>query len=144
MGRVQTGQSTHRSLDHMLEPDPQAAVELAHWRRTVAELYATIRAEPDPAAAHALWRMRRDELFRTHPQSPLLSDDPLRETGLPYWPYDPALRVTATLEPTAPETLHVPTSSDGVIELRRAGRFEIAELGFGLDAWWLAQYAGGL
>jgi len=128
----------------MLEPDPQAVLELANWRRAVAELYAAVRAEPDPETAHALWRARRDVLFRTHPQSPLLPDDPLRETGLPYWPYDAGLRFTATLAPAEPQTLHVPTATDGVIELRRAGRLAIPDLDLVLDAWWLAQYAGGL
>ena len=66
-------------------------LDLIGWRRTVSELYAAVRAEDDPRRGHALWRERRDELFRSHPQSPLPPGDPLRATGLPYWPYDPAL-----------------------------------------------------
>ena len=47
------------------------AIELAGWRRAVAELYAAVRHEPEPRRAHDLWRRGRDELFRTHPQSPI-------------------------------------------------------------------------
>ena len=73
----------------MTDPSPDGTgtlsgeLELARWRRAVSELYAAVRAEPDPRRGHALWRQRRDELFRTHPQSPLPPGDPLRATGLP-------------------------------------------------------------
>ena len=61
-----------------------AELELTEWRRLVAELYAAVRAEDDPERGHALWRQGRDELFRSHPQSPLPPGDKLRETGVPY------------------------------------------------------------
>jgi hypothetical protein len=67
-------------------------LELADRRRRVAELYAVVRAEADPATGHALWRAGRDTRFQSHPQSPLPPGDPLRHTGLPYWPYNPELR----------------------------------------------------
>jgi uncharacterized protein (DUF1684 family) len=117
-------------------------LELADWRRRVAELYARVRSNPDPEAGHALWRAGRDHLFRTHPQSALLPDDPLRESGLPYWPYDPALRFTVELEPAEPESFDVPTSSDATIHLTRIGRVHL--LGSSIDVWWLAQYGGGI
>jgi len=41
-----------------------AFLELLDWRRRISEVYAAVRAEPDPQAGHALWRARRDELFR--------------------------------------------------------------------------------
>ena len=122
-----------------------AELDVAGWRRAVNELYAEVRRDPDPARAHALWRERRDELFRTHPQSPLPAGDPLRETGLPYWSYDPALRLRAPLrEPPAPQTLTVPGTSDGSIRLRLLGRVQLADLGLELDVWWLGQYGGGI
>ena len=120
-------------------------LELTDWRRTVARLYDDVRAEPDPAVAHARWRAGRDELFRHHPQSPLESDDPLRDSGLPFWPYDPSLRFTAVLEaPSAPESMTVP-SGDGDIHMTLAGRVRIGgRVEAALDVWWLDQYAGGL
>ena len=71
---------------------PEDAMQLVDWRRQNAALYARVREQADPAAAHALWRDGRDEMMRSHPQSPLPADSPLRASGVPYWPYDPALR----------------------------------------------------
>jgi uncharacterized protein len=122
-----------------------AELELADWRRTVSELYAAVRAEGDPRRGHTLWREGRDELFRSHPQSPLPPGDPLRTTGLPYWPYDPGLRFELPLLPAGQEmSLSVPTS-DGVIPMARIGRVHLPPpLDAVIDVWWLRQYAGGL
>ena len=70
-----------------------SALTLVDWRHQVSDLYAAVRADVDPEAGHARWRAGRDRLFREHPQSPLAADDPLRTTGLPYWPYDRAWNV---------------------------------------------------
>ena len=120
-------------------------LELAGWRREVSELYASVRAEEDPRRGHALWRRRRDELFRCHPQSPLPPGDPLRASGLPYWPYDPGLRFELPLLPAEREmSLSVPTS-DGVIPMARIGCVRLPPpLDATVDVWWLRQYAGGL
>ena len=125
-----------------------AELALLDWRRRVAELYAAVRAEPAPSAAHALWRAGRDQLMREHPQSPLLPGDELRRTGVPYWPYDPELRFE--LEPelaSVPEsaTLTLQTGGSETTALRRLGAVALPEpLQATLDVWWLEQYAGGL
>lgn len=121
-------------------------LELADWRRRVGGLYAAVRAEIDPRQAHALWRSGRDELFRSHPQSPLPPGDPLRLTGLPYWPYDPALRYELELlSPTATEPLPLSTGDDGTVTLAPVGRMELpAPFRASIEVWWLQQYAGGL
>jgi uncharacterized protein len=122
-----------------------AEQELADWRRRVAELYALVRTTPDPAEGHALWRAGRDDLFRTHPQSPLPPDDPLRETGLPYWPYDPMVRFELPLAPATPEDLTVPTDGDGETRMHRIGVVHLpAPHNATIDVWWLQQYGGGL
>jgi len=120
-------------------------LELASWRRLTNELYAAVRAEDDPRRGHELWRRGRDDLFRSHPQSPLPPGDPLRDTGLPYWPYDPDLRFDLPLRPAGDEqSLSVP-SSDGVIPLDRIGCVQLPPpLDASLDVWWLRQYGGGL
>jgi len=120
-------------------------LELTDWRRTVAELYAAVRAEQDPRRGHELWRRGRDELFRSHPQSPLPPGDPLRTTGVPYWAYDPGLRFELPLLPPDRElSLSVPTS-DGVIPMDRIGCVRLPPpLDAVIDVWWLRQYAGGL
>jgi uncharacterized protein (DUF1684 family) len=122
----------------------QPVLALVGWRRAVAELYAAVRNTPDPHRAHEIWRQGRDDLFRRHPQSPLGEDDRLRETGLPYFPYDPSYRFEVELRPaTRSETLRVDTS-DGQVRFGLAGCVVIDQLGVGLDVWWLASYGGGL
>jgi uncharacterized protein (DUF1684 family) len=123
-----------------------AELELAGWRREVSELYAAVRAEDKPERGHALWRSRRDELFRTHPQSPLLPGDPFRASGLPYWPYDPDLRFELPLLPAPePSVLSLPTDGNGTTSLRLVGQVELpSPLAATVDVWWLEQYAGGL
>ena len=50
-----------------------ATLALADWRRTIAGLYAEVRARSaaDPADALALWRSTRERLYREHVQSPV-------------------------------------------------------------------------
>jgi len=119
-------------------------LELASWRRTVAELYAAVRHEPAPERAHEIWRHGRDELFRQHPQSPLAADDPLRESGLPYFAYDTGLRFEAPLEPVADSVRRNVETTDGIVAFDLVGRVSIAALDVVLDVWWLAGYGGGL
>jgi uncharacterized protein len=123
-----------------------AALELADWRRRVAELYAAVRADHDPERAHAVWRSGRDALFRTHPQSPLPPGDPLRTTGLPYWDYDPAMRFELPLLPApGPQQRRAPMGADETTTMRLIGQITFpAPLGVTVDVWWLRQYGGGL
>ncbi len=66
-------------------------------------------------------------------------------TGLPYWPYDPVLRLTAPLQPAIRDEIRtVDTAGDGPIKMRLTGHVTLAELGVGLDVWWFDQYGGGL
>jgi uncharacterized protein (DUF1684 family) len=119
-------------------------LELVDWRRAVAALYAAVRAEDDPRRGHELWRQGRDELFRSHPQSPLPPGDPMRATGVPYWPYDPELRFELPLLPAEELTLNVPTS-EGVTAMDRIGCLRLPPpLDAVIDVWWLRQYGGGL
>jgi uncharacterized protein (DUF1684 family) len=121
-------------------------LELADWRRRVSLLYAAVRAEAAPHQGHAVWRAGRDELFRTHPQSPLAADSPLRDTGIPYWPYDPTLRFALPVQSAAePVELSVPTDGDGTTVMQLVGSVELpAPIGGSVGVWWLRQYAGGL
>ena len=111
----------------------------------VGELYAAVRAEDDPRRGHARWRHGRDELFRSHPQSPLRPGDPLRVTGLPYWPYTPQLRFDVPLLHAGQDLpVSVPTS-EGATPMTRLGRVHLpAPVDAVIDVWWLRQYAGGL
>jgi uncharacterized protein len=126
--------------------NPVTALELADWRRATTALYAQVRDQADPAAAHALWRDGRDQMMRTHPQSPLRPADPMRASGVPYWPYDAALRWWLLVEPVSrPRRLEIDTGPDGVTRLEQAGWVTLPDpVGRRLALWWLDQYAGGL
>lgn len=82
----------------------------------------------------------RTELLATHPQSPVAARPELTAS---YWPYDPSLRFTCSLDPVEPDERAVPTGEDGATTLRRVGRVELP-IGGSLDVWWLSQYGGGL
>ena len=120
------------------------SLTLLDWRRQVRDLYARVRADPDPVSAHELWRTTRDQLFATHPDSPLLPEARAAFTGLNVAPYDPALRFEVTLDPDVePHRLEVATATDGVVPFERIGVLSLPGLG-DLDAWWLDSYGGGL
>jgi uncharacterized protein (DUF1684 family) len=120
-------------------------LDLLDWRRRVAALYAAVRAEALPAAAHETWRRGRDDLLRHHPQSPLKPGDPLRETGVPVWPYDSQLRWEVQVEPAEDLLREMDSANDGRIAMRRIGLVRLPEpVGGTLDVWWFQQYGGGL
>ena len=119
------------------------SLTLLDWRRRVAALYAAVRADPDPESGWRTWRAGRDELFAAHPDSPLGEDARASFSGLPFAPYDPALRFEAVVEPGPGQRLEVPTASDGVVPFERIGTVDLGPLGR-LDVWWLDSYGGGV
>jgi uncharacterized protein len=117
-------------------------LDLDDWRRRVALLYLTGPTEGEAGAA--AFRRGRDELFRDHPQSALDSRQRARFGGLPWFPYDPAARVTAELRPPGDDReLVVDTGGeDGQVHYRRVGRLATP---FGdLTLFWTLGYGGGL
>jgi hypothetical protein len=118
------------------------ALEVADWRRRVFALYAAVRAESDPLAAHALWRRTRDDLFATHPATPLLPEDRPSFAGLPVTDYDPAWRFELEIVPGEPRRMDVETGTDGVVPFGLLGTVDIPQVGT-LDVWRLASYGGG-
>ena len=48
-----------------------SATALLDWRRKAAAMYAAVRANPDPAAAHIDWQQARNDLLANHPESPI-------------------------------------------------------------------------
>ena len=79
------------------------AFALLDWKRRVFALYQSVRSTPDAEAAWNLWREGRDDLFRTHPQSPLPEAERGDFTGLQYFDYEPQLRVLADVQAAEPE-----------------------------------------
>jgi uncharacterized protein (DUF1684 family) len=132
----------------MPEPDVAATLAVLDWRRRTHDLYRAVRAEANPANAHALWRAGRDDLFATHPASPLLPERRTGFAGLPVAPYDERYRAEVTIEPAGdgPDAFDATTGTDGVVPFRRLGRvrFPAPSGEVALDVWRLASYAGGL
>ncbi len=122
-------------------------LQLADWRRQVAELYVHIRNCPDPREAWRDWRETRDRLFATHPQSPLPEAERLRFQGIPCWDYDPELRLLAALVPVGDRPAQQQEiGADGLATLLPAGRTQglAGRLGGELNLYWIAGYGGGL
>src|SRR5438445_9356319 len=127
----------------MAKTPVQPYLDLADWRRRVGDLYRI--SGPD---ALARFRHARDELFRTHPQSPLNEDSRTRFNGLRYFDHDPTYRIRLRVEPAeAGDPLEIDTGGeDGVIIYRRAGRlrFRLGRQDCQLTIFSLVGYGGGL
>jgi hypothetical protein len=122
------------------------ALELLDWKRRVFALYAAAREAADPEAAWLSWRAGRDELFRTHPQSPLPPDEREAYPGVPCYPYDAGFRVLATVEPAPAVATQVGSSGDEPIAFDRIARasFTLGGEEHALELYWLVGYGGGL
>ena len=108
-------------------------LDLADYRAAVARLYLS-------GADLAGFRAARDDLFRSHPQSPIPRDAPF--DGLRYFPPAGDAVVEAGLRP-ADGSLQIDTGGpDGVVSYRRAG---VLDTPYGeLSLWWIDAYGGGL
>jgi len=116
-------------------------LELLDWRRRIFSLYAEVRAG-EPAVGHARWRAVRDELFRSHPQSPLDVEGRRFFSGLRYFEYDPALRFAAPVDPRPGERVEIQTSTGEAMAMRRFG---VVDLPVGrLEVYWIDVYGGGV
>ena len=110
-------------------------LELADWRDTVASLYLS---DVDLTG----FRLLRDQLFATHPQSPIPEDERARFPGLRYYPPSAGAVAEVELQP-ADGNIQIDTGGeDGVVHYRRIG---ICTTPWGpLTLWWLQAYGGGL
>ena len=117
---------------------------LLDWKRHVFGLYAAVRTLP-PDEGWELWRQTRDELFRSHPQSPLPPDRRASFAGLEYWPHDPEARVLAELEDIEAPPQPIESSGAEPILFRpfARARFELHGEPLTLEVAWLAAYGGG-
>jgi uncharacterized protein (DUF1684 family) len=122
-----------------------AELELLDWKRRVFALYAEVRAS-DPVAGWERWRAVRDELFRTHPQSPVPEDQRASYPGVPCFPYDASLRVLASVDPVEPGETQIGSSGEETIAFRRfaVARFELDGESHQLELYWLVAYGGGV
>jgi uncharacterized protein (DUF1684 family) len=122
-------------------------LELVDWRRRVADLFGELRRRPADAETLAWFRARKDELFRSHAQSPLPPEARASFRGLGYWPFDGTARIRAAFIPLdAQPALDGGSSTGEDIPLARIGRAQFAYGGqtCALDVFWVRGYGGGL
>jgi len=117
-------------------------LDLVDWRRRVGDLYRL-------RGADVLQRFRdgRDQLFKTHPQSPIEPEGRELFSGLHYFPSDASFRIPARMEEGDGSELLIDTGGDdGAVRYRRSGRlvFRLAGVPCTLTVLSLVQYAGGL
>lgn len=122
--------------------------DLLHFRRTVSDLYATVRQSPLPLAERwAVWRDSRDAIFAHHPQSSLTVAQKTAFTGLAYYPYDPVWRFEAAVDTAVePTVIPIETAHDGVVRAQRFGKVHLPLAGgeVSLSLFWLLGYGGGV
>ncbi len=136
-------------LDHPHRPEPDVTggyPALWDWRRKVANLYAEVRAEAEPERAWTQWRQARDTLLRNHAQSPLALYRRRGFAGLPFFPYDPALRFAVEVTAIEEPAVSFEAGHDGALAMQPFGRTEgLADvLGGELTLFWLTGYCGGV
>jgi uncharacterized protein (DUF1684 family) len=122
------------------------ALDLLDWKRRVFALYASVRAEADPARAWTSWVAARDRLFGEHPQTPLTEAGRDGFDGLEYFDYDPAARVIGTVEAADGSLEQLPSSGRAPIGFQRIGRvtFTLGGSDESVGLYWLDAYGGGL
>lgn len=127
---------------------PGDPLSLAHWRRTVAELYAEVRAmSADPKRASDTFRAARDRLFLEHPDSPIPGAHRSLWRGASWFPYDPVWRIKGVVRPLATRsTFELALAADGVTRCTRVAVVDFALNGAGhaLTLYWFEGYGGGL
>lgn len=145
--RVSSLSDRNPAADIYAAPAPEPGqLSLLDWRRTIADLYAEIRATPDKQQAWGHWQATRARLFREHPQSPVPAAERHRYAGPHLFEYDPAWCLTAAVEPVEPRRLEIATSNVEAMAFTRFGlvRFTHSGTSITLEVYWLEGYGGGV
>ena len=119
-------------------------LDLWDYRRRVDEIYRNVREGGPGRLIWSAWTRDRDDLFATHPQSPI--EDRAMFAGLIYFPYDPAWRTVGHFIPVEDEATLLETTAVGTAQFFRAGvvEFEVNGHRGALEILWLDAYGGGL
>ena len=97
------------------------AIDLIDWKHSIFDLYAEIRASPDPVSAWHHWRVNRDAMYQQHPQSPIPEAARATFDGCRFYDYDPSWRVIAQIAPSTPERRGLPVSTGETFSFTRIG-----------------------
>jgi uncharacterized protein len=122
-------------------------LDLLDWRRRVADLYGEVRRRGPSETTWRWWRGERDELFATHPSSPIPSTQRATFTGLPVFPYEPRLRLGALeVHDAPPVSFEIAHSATGTTPARRIGTLALplGDVTHAVSVFWLDVYGGGV
>ncbi|MGD2157622.1 MAG: DUF1684 domain-containing protein [Anaerolineales bacterium] len=128
---------------------PSSPFTLATWRREVSRLYAKVRDDSihTPLVAWDSYRSKRDDLFKTHPESPLKPEIRRDFKQLEYYPYHQTWRTIGRVDQNVEnETIQIDLGADGLVCLTRVGRvyFSIDHYQGELCVYWIEGYGGGI
>jgi uncharacterized protein (DUF1684 family) len=120
------------------------ALDLWDYRRRVHEMYREVRRAGPGAETRDYWERARDQLFATHPQSPI--EDRSTFEGLAYFPYNPAYRALGRLVTAADASATLGHSAEGSTRFVKVGLVEFTVAGHdaSLEVLWLDAYGGGV
>jgi hypothetical protein len=126
-------------------------LDLYDYRRRVTAMYAerrgSLHAGENTEMVWRRFRLRRDILFRDHPQSALDEEQKRLFRGLAYFPYQPDFCVPAHIE-TDVELTHLTVTMDASEQMNMTAvarlRFTIQGQEVTLMLYWLNLYGGGL
>jgi uncharacterized protein len=123
-------------------------LDLLDYRRRVFAMYSQIREQGTAApASFALFRSTRDDLFATHPQSALDTQQKSTFRGLRYYEYNPAYRMLVALNQNVEQVEYFADGGhDGDVKIRQIGQvdFELPNGTGSLGVFWIAGYGGGI
>ncbi len=125
----------------------RGTLDVLDWRRRVADLYAEVRRRGPSETTWRWWRDERDELFATHPASPLPRAIRASFTGLAVFPYDPDLRFgPLEVHDAEPRTYEVAHSGAGTTTVRRLGTLvlPVGDVAHPVSVLWIDTYGGGV
>jgi uncharacterized protein (DUF1684 family) len=127
---------------------PSSYLQLADYRRRVAESYARARAAlSSPESRWEGYRADQDSLFKIHPQTPLTPEQAAKFSALRYYSYTPALRFSLPVEPLFDQQVsQINLQDDGPTRLLPFGRilFQIYDQLVSLTLFWIMGYGGGI
>jgi uncharacterized protein len=119
-------------------------LELLDYRRTVADLYHTVRSSEPYRTTWETWRAGRDRVFASHAQSPI--EDTSQFTFLPFFEYDHVWRLEGVFHPEEASSRDISNSGSDSTLFERIGTvaFEIDGGPYALSVLWLQAYGGGV
>jgi len=131
----------------MIAKSPGYWLALADWRRNTAEMYTAVRNAETPYAGWRHFVRNRNQLFKTHSQTPLSNNQRADFQRLEYFPYDSNFRVLGQLDyDVVPEETTIELGGDGRFRYQRVAvvHFELCGQPGQLSLFWIKGYGGGL